>query len=273
MAFSLNETTLLSAIKGGSLTSILGSVLKPGYSLTFATIDKSSGDPLKATVGDAVFTPTSWLSCERISDASVSNAPIEKGKYTSFNKVRRPGEIRLTFTLEGWTGFSGAVPNLTNLSTLSRQKLITILDTMMGSAYTYDVSTPDTVFTSCDLTHYDYQVKADRGVTLLTVDAFFQEVITTAENVTSSNNKSSANSAMSTVTTQSSVTEATLKDVTNAITSTKATLSSVLDTTADAVTTGINSAATSVATSWASETDSVATQLTAGVKKLTSVIS
>ncbi|EIC83980.1 phage baseplate protein [Serratia sp. M24T3] len=269
MAFSLSETTLLSAVKSGSLSSILGSVLKPGYSITVTTVDSNSDYASSFSAGTTVFTPTSWVGFERTSDASIANAPIEKGSYTSYNKVRRPGDIRLTFTLEGWTGYSGAIPNLTNLTTLSREKLINLLDKMIASANIYTIETPDTSFASCDLVHYDYQMKEGRGVTLLTVNAYFQEVISISEDsATSSNQKTSAGVAMTTVTTQSSVTNATLKDVTNAISSGKATLSSVLGTTADAVTTEVNSAATSVSTTWSSESTTASTQIVKGVNSL-----
>lgn len=272
MAFSLSETTLLSAVKGGSLTSIMASVLKPGYGITFETIDSNSKNPLNGTVGSTVFSPTSWIGFERTSDASIATAPTEKGQFNSYNKVRRPGEIKLAFTLEGWTGYSGAIPNLTNLTTLSREELIHLLDTMIACAYTYTIETPDTSFSSCDLIHYDYQIKEGRGVTLLSVNAYFQEVVITSETITSSNAKSSDSAAMSTITTQSSVTNATLKDVSNALTSGSQSLSSVLSTTTTYVTSEITSAATSVASAWESVTSEASAQITSGVSKLVSSV-
>ncbi|WAT10155.1 hypothetical protein [Rouxiella badensis] len=269
MALNLNETTILSAVQGGSLTSILSSVLKPGYSITVATVDSNSSFKASFTANTEVFTPTSWVGFERSSDAAVSNAPIQKGSFTSYNKVRRPGDIRLTFTLEGWTGYSGAIPNLTNLTTLSREKLINLLDMMIASANTYTIETPDTTFGSCDLVHYDYQMKEGRGVTLMIVNAYFQEVISISEDSTvSSNDKTSGGVAMTTVKTQSSVVNATLKDVTNAVSSGKASLSSVLGEAADAVTTEISSAATSVSTAWESATTQAGNQIVSGVNSL-----
>lgn len=270
MAFSLNETTLLNAVSGGSLTSVLDSVLSPGYSITVASVDPNSMFNFAFAVGSEVFTPTSWIGFERMSEASVSNAPIERGSYTSYNKVRRPGQIRLTFTLEGWTGYSGAIPNLTNFTTLSREKLINLLDQMIASANTYTVETPDTTFSPCDLVHYDYQTREGRGVTLLTVNAYFQEVINTSESATTSNATSSLNSSVSTVTTQSSLTGATLSDVKKAWSSANGTLTNSLATTADYVTTEINNAATTIANSWDKSSTSVASQMKSGVSKLLS---
>lgn len=267
MAFSLNETTLLNAVTGGSLTSILDSVLSPGYSITVASVDANSDYASAFTVGAEAFSPTSWIGFERSSEASVSNAPIEKGSYTSYNKVRRPGQIRLTFTLEGWTGYSGAIPNLTNFTTLSREKLINLLDQMIASANTYTVETPDTTFSSCDLVHYDYQTREGRGVTLLTVNAYFQEVISIAESSLTNSNVD-IGTCVKTEMTQSSVTTASLSDVKTAWQS--GTISSALSTTADYVTTEINSAASAVATAWTSGTTTASRQTASAVSSLLS---
>ena len=270
MAFSLNETTLLSAISGGSLTSILTSALKPGYSLTVNTLDPNGTNSLSLTVGADVFTPTSWISVERLSDAAISNAPVEKGSFSSYNKVRRPADLRVIFTLEGWTGYTGAVANLTNLSTLSRQTLINTLDVMMASANTYDIETPDTTYTSYDLVHYGYKTTAASGVTLLTVEAYFQEVISIAETSVSSNSKSTSNTTISTESTTSSTTDVTLSDVETAWASSNASLSSALSTTASYATSTIASAASTVSSAASTASTAVSAQIKAGVSKLLS---
>lgn len=41
MSFSLNVSTVLSAIQGGSLLSVLNSALSPTYRITYNTVDKS----------------------------------------------------------------------------------------------------------------------------------------------------------------------------------------------------------------------------------------
>lgn len=122
MAFSLNETTLLSAINSGNIFSIINSVLSPGY-----------GIYLKS--GLRALSPTSFLGIEGGADASVVSAPIEKGSYNSFNKVKRPPVLRVLFTLEGWTGFSGSIPNLTNFTFTSRTEMLAALDAKIGRAH------------------------------------------------------------------------------------------------------------------------------------------
>jgi len=277
MAFSLSETTILSAIKGGNLISILSSVLKPGYSITFNTLP-AINDPLngKGNIGGAVFMPTSFISVEQIGEASVTSAPIEQGGYTSFNKVIRPRQLMVVFTLEGWTGYSGAIPNLTNLSTLSVEKLLSTLETMRTSTYTYTIETPDTTYSSFDLVRFSYAKTSGAGVTLLKVSAMFQEVLQVAETSISTsstaNRNSSIDAAMCTVSTSSSTTDATLDDVRNAWSNGNASLSEALTTTADYATSEITSAASTVATSWEKASTAVSSQIKTGVSSLLKVV-
>lgn len=288
MAFSLNEATLLSAINSGSIFSIINSALSPTWGITYRTVDpnislaaQSPYGPAPGYVsvinpGDKVFVPSGWVSVEPYGEAMVVNSPIEKGSYTSYNKVRRPSDLRVVFVLQGWTAFSGAVPNITEFSTLSRSELLHILERMKNTASTYDIETPDRVYGSYDLVHYDYLVSAQKGMTLLTVNATFQQVMDIGEVIISnsvtqspvtSNGKSSQGGAVSTDTTQAFTKPVTLDDVKGAWTSGKLSLSDALATTGSGITSGISSAAETVADAWTQSSDAVAKQIRSGVGK------
>lgn len=276
--FSLNETTLLSAINSGSIFSIINSTLFPSWGITYNKVDETLTGVIP---GMAVFEPTGWVSAEPVGDAAIVNAPIEKGSYSSYNKVRRPAELRVVFVLEGWSAYTGALPNITNFSTLSRTGLLGILDTMKNTACTYDIETPDRVYEGYDLAHYDYSISARGGLTLLKVSATFQQVMDIAEVSLSSNTTaksptnndvSSVNSAILTTNGQSSVKDVTLTDVKNAWTSGNVSLSSALQTTSSAIVSGVNSAATTVGNAWTSGTDQVSTQIKNGIGKFVSVV-
>lgn len=276
--FSLNETTLLSAINSGSIFSIINSTLFPSWGITYNKVDETLTGVIP---GMTVFEPTGWVSAEPVGDASIVNAPIEKGSYTSYNKVRRPAELRVVFVLEGWSAYTGALPNITNFSTLSRTGLLGILDTMKNTACTYDIETPDRVYEGYDLAHYDYSISARGGLTLLKVSATFQQVMDIAEVSLSSNttaksptnnDASSVNSAILTTNGQSSVKDVTLTDVKDAWTSGNVSLSSALQTTSSAIVSGVNSAATTVGNAWTSGTDQVSTQIKNGIGKFVSVV-
>ncbi|WP_369788308.1 hypothetical protein [Rouxiella sp. WC2420] len=275
MAFSLNETTLLSAVKSGSILSIVNSTLAPGYGIYYATVQKDS----TSIVGSKVFSPTSWISVEKVADASIVNSPIEQGSYSSYNKVKRPPGVRAVFTLEGLTGFSGAIPNVTNLSLLSRTNLIATLDDMIASANTYDIETPDTVYTGYDLERYDFKVDAKSGVTMLTVEASFQAVLTEAEVTLSSDQQGAITDknqngpgTLKKVPGQAASKAVTLDSVKAAWNSGTTSLSSSLSTTATYVENGLQSAVDTVNTAYTKATDSASMQLKDGITTLAKVI-
>lgn len=183
------------------------------------------------------------------------SAPIEQGSYSSFNKVKRPPIIRVLFTLEGWTGFSGSIPNLTNFTLTSRSDMLAALDAMVADALVYDIETPDTTYEDYDLVRYNYRT-SDRDVTLLTVEAIFQAVLqeaevtltsTTANSNTTSNGTSKAASVV-TEKANSTASNSTLEDVKGALTGLKESVSSAATKVATSVTNAVSNA-TSGATS------------------------
>ncbi|THD45412.1 hypothetical protein ERD95_17365 [Enterobacteriaceae bacterium ML5] len=274
--FSLNETTLLSAINSGSIFSLINSAISPSWGITYNTVDPSL---VSAFAGQTVFSPTGWISAEPLGEAAIVNSPIEKGSYTSYNKVRRPNELRVVFVLEGWSAYSGAIPNLTNFSTLSRTSLLGILEEMKNTASTYNIETPDQIYEGYDLAHFDYYVGADRGLTLLKVNATFQQVMDIGEVAISSsstqsqvatNATSSSSSAITTEINQSYVKSVGLDDVKNAWTSGNTTLSDALATTGSGIVSGVNSAAESVSQAWTQSSSSVAMQIKDGVSQFVS---
>ncbi|MCA6222440.1 phage baseplate protein [Photorhabdus antumapuensis] len=242
MAFSLNQTTVLSAFRSGNLLSAVNSMISPGYGIYYA-----SGQ----NVGDKPFTPTSFIAVEVTREASITTAPIEKGGYTSYNKVQRPGEVHVTFSFEGWTGFSGSMPNLTNLTLTSRSDVLETLNKMVSSAEIYDIETPDTTYTSYDLIKYDYRIKQDNGVTLLIVTAVFQAVqdiaeVTMSSNVTNKSNTTKNETAKgpskNTEQKTGATKHATLSDVKKALTGLKKSVSSAATQVADKVSSGFQRA-------------------------------
>ncbi|MBH8232407.1 phage baseplate protein, partial [Klebsiella pneumoniae] len=241
MSFSLNVSTVLSAIQGGSLLSVLNSALSPTYRITYNTVDESL---LTVAAGQEVFSPSGWVSVDRYGDAAVTKGPVEKGRYTSYNKVKQPSELRIIFALEGWTAFSGSLPNLTNFSLLSRNNFIQKLDEMKNTASTYNIETPDTVYYSYDLTHFDYFVGSYRGQTLLMANCTFEEIMDGGEVMLSnaviegpptSNAKTNNGAAASTQVITGATKEVTLSDVKNAWSSADTTLSDALQTTGAAI--------------------------------------
>ncbi|UVW54663.1 hypothetical protein NYO12_10060 [Klebsiella variicola] len=267
MSFSLNVSTVLSAIQGGSLLSVLNSALSPTYKITYNTVDESL---LTAAAGQEVFSPSGWVSVDRYGDAVVTKGPVEKGQYSSYNKVRQPSELRVIFALEGWTAYTGALPNLTNFSLLSRSNFIQKLDEMKNTASTYDIETPDTVYYGYDLTHFDYFVGSYRGQTLLMANCTFEEIMNTGEVMLSNavvegpptnNAKTNNGTAASTQVVTGSTKDISLSDVKKAWSSANTSISSALQTTGAAIVSNVNSAADSVSKVWDSSSTAVSKQI------------
>lgn len=240
MAFYLNETTLLSALGSGNIFSIINSVLSPGY-----------GIYLKS--GAAALSPTSFLGIEYGADAAIVSAPIENGSYNSFNKVKRPPVIRVLFTLEGWTGFSGSIPNLPNFTLTSRTDMLAALDAMVSDAQVYDIETPDTTYEDYDLVRYNYRT-SDRDVTLLVVEAIFQAVLQEAEvtltnataNSDTTQNGTSKAASVVTEKANSTASNSTLDDVKGALSGLKSSVSSAATSVATSVSTSIGNATSGI---------------------------
>lgn len=269
MSFSVTESSILSAVQGGSLKSILTPTLKPTYEISVAYISDGMNNTYGWDVGSVPFKPTSFVGVEVMAEASTSNAPIEKGKFTSYNKVISPAEIRCTFTVEGWTGYTGYIPNLTNMSTLSRNDVITIMEYMRTAANTYNIATPDNTYEGYDLVHYDFQVREGHGLTLLTVNAFFRQILQTTE-TSITNGQVDTDTCMVTTSTTSSVVSSTLSEVSNALESAAKSIGETVSDAYTAVSSTVTSLATTVSSSYSSTDTALVSQKSNGVTSLLS---
>ncbi|QHJ83896.1 MAG: hypothetical protein [Caudoviricetes sp.] len=162
--FSLSVADISNALQGGSPLSILSSVLRPSY--VIRSTDGRNALPFDGMIG-----------LNASGSATITTAPVEKGKYQSINKVRDPSRVRCSVCVSGLTGFSGAVPDIFNLSLTTQSEILATLKTMIETAATYDIETPKQTLESFDLIDWSYSVSAQTGVTLLTIHLDFQEVI------------------------------------------------------------------------------------------------
>lgn len=267
MNFSLNETTLLNAVQGGGIFSVINSIISPSYGIYY---NDGTGKALS---------PSSFLGVEYGADASVVSAPIESGSYSSYNKVKRPPVIRVLFVLEGWSGLAGSLPNLTNFSLTSRADMLAALDAMVEDTQTYDIETPDTTYEKYDLVRYNYRT-SDRDVTLLTVEAIFQSVLeeaevtltsTTAQSTTTANGTSQASSVV-TEKVNSSTSEATQSSVSSALTGLKNSVSSAATAVADKVSSSVNNLTQTTTASINGAATSAINKLSSSVTDLVKVL-
>ena len=99
---------------------------------------------------------------------SISDYPVERGGFQSYNKVAVPYDVRFRFTSSG--------------SQAIRTDFLSTLQGAAGSIEVYTAATPDATYESCNIIHYDYHREArNGGVSLLVVDVWLREIRETGE--------------------------------------------------------------------------------------------
>lgn len=169
----LNTADIFNAIGGGSPLSIIDSVLHPQYVIR------------NSTTGAVALEFSGMASIQPSGRAQITNAPVEGGKYQSINKVKEPSVVRCEIIVTGLTGFSGGIPNIFDLTFTSQSSVLETIKTMLSTANTYDIETPKETLESYDLVDHSYEVNSQRGVSMLTIYLYFQEVMQQMEVVLS----------------------------------------------------------------------------------------
>lgn len=95
--------------------------------------------------------------------SKVSNAPVERGSFASYNKVGDP----FTVTVQMSKGSGGV---------FARGAFLGLLDTLANSTDLFLVITPEAVYPNMAITGYDYAREASDGARLLKVNIHLAEV-------------------------------------------------------------------------------------------------
>lgn len=93
---------------------------------------------------------------------TVSDFPLERGAFESYDKVELPFEARIRFTTGG--------------SRADREAFLQSIEVIAGDLNLYDVVTPERIYQSVNINHYDYARKARNGLGLLIVDIHLVQV-------------------------------------------------------------------------------------------------
>lgn len=121
---------------------------------------------------------------------STSDAPLEDGGFTSFNKVKSPYQAVVSMVCDGTeSGSSSIVSALESLVGLSsgassginvRSSFIKALETISGDTNLYHVVTPEFTFTNANILGYSFRREVQSGVTMIICDIGIKEVRKTA---------------------------------------------------------------------------------------------
>lgn len=112
--------------------------------------------------GQSALDVDSIVAIEPSREFRVSDYPVEKGGFASYNKVATPGELRVTVTKGGHAS--------------DRAAFLSAVDVLVASTDLFNVVTPDTAFTDVNIVRYDYRRSADQGATLLVVELHCIEI-------------------------------------------------------------------------------------------------
>ena len=99
---------------------------------------------------------------------SISNYPVEKGAFESYDKVQTPFEARVRFASGG--------------SQANRQALLDSIAAIAGDLNLYDVVTPEAIYQSANVQRYSYDRAAAR-VGLMVVDVWLVQVRVSATQI------------------------------------------------------------------------------------------
>lgn len=113
-----------------------------------------------------VVTAESVISFEFKQGYTIATFPVERGSFESYDKVQQPFDVRLRFATGG--------------TLADRQELLESARAACASLDLMDAVTPLATYENINPTHMDYRQTDVRGVGLLVVDLFCEQVRATA---------------------------------------------------------------------------------------------
>lgn len=95
-------------------------------------------------------------------DYPLSTYKVEQGAFETYDKVEQPYDVRMQFVAGG----DGD----------RRRSFINSIMAIKGDLEQYDAITPDFSYLGVNVTHVDYDQTADKGVGLLRINVYLQQV-------------------------------------------------------------------------------------------------
>lgn len=117
--------------------------------------------------GSPVLFPDTMITFDSRREFRISDYPVEKGGFESYDKVQVPADIRIKVGCDG--------------STTPMDLFLLQVDNAAASTDLYVVVTPDKSYVDMNITHYDSRRTREAGLGVLQVDIWFQEVRQTVQ--------------------------------------------------------------------------------------------
>lgn len=112
--------------------------------------------------GEQVINPTSFLGLEYRNSTRISNYPLEKGAFESYNKVADPFDLVVGMAFGGNLG--------------ERADFLATVAALAKTLDLYTLVTPEETFQSVNIQRFDYARKTHNGAGLLTVNLYLVEI-------------------------------------------------------------------------------------------------
>lgn len=121
----------------------------------------------------------STVSVDYLKETRVSDFPVEKGGFASYNKVEMPAAPIVTLCFSGSESESSA--------------FLTAIDAACKSTELYSVVTPEARYIDHAIERYNYQRRHDKGASILIVEIMLKEVRTVSAQYTKAPDKKQIN--------------------------------------------------------------------------------
>lgn len=116
--------------------------------------------------GNRVLAPDSFLGLEYRNNWRIPNYPVEKGQFSSYNRVNMPFDAIVSMAKGGYQS--------------ERSKFQAAVQSLANTTNTYHITTPDAKLGPITIQRVNYERRADNGANLLIVHIHFLEVRETA---------------------------------------------------------------------------------------------
>jgi hypothetical protein len=154
------------AISLGAITTLLASAVQTGgqwgifETLSGAELGLISSQSIIQSLSNGPFLSTNSL--EFMRETRISDFPIERGSFASYNKVQLPANPVVTLALSGQAS--------------DRTYFLRSLDAACIGTTLYDVVTPEFVYSGYSIERYNLIRRAERGATMLWVEVSLKEI-------------------------------------------------------------------------------------------------
>lgn len=111
----------------------------------------------------SVVVPDSFGEFSYRNEWSLSDYPVERGQFASYNKVANPFEIMIRM-------YKGGTKE-------ARKKFLDSIDAIQGTLDLYDIVTPEKTYVGVNVTRYEVSRRGPKGAYFLSeVDLYFREI-------------------------------------------------------------------------------------------------